>query len=104
MPKLPTEDEIRHFAEEIGAVDENGRYTLPRAKLAAGAQRYAEEIAQLAEQQPNGTTAQQLDRLAEELNPLFSREVALDLLVAIAPALVKRQGLQLNPKGTRTHE
>lgn len=104
MPKLPTEDEIRHFAEEIGAVDENGRYTEPRAKLAAGAQRYAEEVAQLAEQQPNGTTAQQLYRLADELNPLFPREVALDLLVAIAPALVKRQGLQLNPKGTRTHE
>lgn len=100
----PSEDEIRDFAKKIGAVDDDGNYTEPRNKLAAGALEYRNELAKQADEQPDGTTAEQLHRLAEELNPLFASEVALDLLVAIAPALVRRQGLQLNPKGTRTHE
>lgn len=105
MPKLPTEDEIRHFAEEIGAVDESGRYTQPRNKLAAGALEYRRELAKRADEQPDGTTVEQIARFEAELRAAgYPPDRARRLSDSIAPALVKRQGLQLNPKGTRTHE
>ena len=101
----PSEDEIRTFAKKIGAVDGNGDYTEPRNKLAAGALEYRKELAKQADEQPDGTTAEQLLRLHDELlDEGFVHNLVRDLVVAIAPALVRRQGLQLNPKGTRTHE
>lgn len=101
----PSEEEIRDFAKKVGAVDKNGDYTEPRNKLAAGALEYRKELAKQADEQPDGTTAEQLLRLHDELlDEGFVRDLVRDLVVAIAPALVRRQGLQLNPKGTRTHE
>jgi len=101
----PSEDEIRDFAKKIGAVDQDGNYTEPRSRLAAGALEYRRELAKQADEQPDGTTAEQLLRLHDELlGEGFVRDLVYDLVVSIAPALVRRQGLQLNPKGTRTHE
>ena len=101
----PSEAEIHSFAKKIGAVDEGGNYTEPRSRLAAGALEYRKELAKQADEQPDGTTAEQLLRLHDELlGEGFARDLAYDLVVSIAPALIRRQGLQLNPKGTRTHE
>lgn len=100
---IPTEAEIRAFAESIGAVDGTGKYTSPRAQLAAGAQKHRELVEQAEKDEQVETTAKQLVQLSREL----AEEGVADgnvreLVLAIAPALVRRQGLTL--KGTRTHE
>lgn len=104
---LPNEDEIRAFAEKVGQVDANGKYTAPRSKLAAGAQKYRAELERESETEQVETTAQKLVRfLAEVKDELKANgREGIDteeFITAVAPALIRREGLHL--KGTRTHE
>lgn len=106
---IPSEDEIRRFAKEIGAVDEDGNYTEPRAKLAKGALAWRDELANLADQ-PDGepaswTTAEQLRRFSEELTAAgFTRVAAAHIVRSATHALIDKQGLQLKPKESPANE
>lgn len=100
MSAIPTEDEIRATAAELGIADENGNY--PRAQRNRLAR-----IVQLAKQQateaadPNtGTTAQMLARFAGELHNAgpFTPEATSAVLAEAARWLLDSRGLQL---GTR---
>ncbi|MFH5209273.1 hypothetical protein ACHIPZ_13865 [Antrihabitans sp. NCIMB 15449] len=102
MRSVPDEAEIRAFAEKVGAIDEAGNYTAPRAKLAQGALAYRDEIAKDEAAEDVETTAEQLVRLHRELSDLIDPSAVDQLVLAIAPALVTRHGLQLKSKGTRT--
>jgi hypothetical protein len=100
---VPSEAEIRAFAESIGQVDENGKYTAPRAQLAAGAQKHRELVQQAEKDEQVETTARRLSQLDHELlQQGFGEERTRELVAVIAPALIRRDGLTL--KGTRTHE
>ena len=102
---VPTEVEIREFAKQIGALDENGNYTEPRSVLAKGAQKYFDDLATLEREGPPPTqvaTSLQLRRFRDELREEFKDSdpsLARALVLAIAPSLVRRQGLHLNTKG-----
>lgn len=101
------EPEIRAFAASIGAVDQNGNYTEPRSKLAAGALEYRKEKRKAAALEsavappPAGTTAEQLNALRAELVELGFGST-IDILAAVAGALVRREGL--HTKGSPNHE
>lgn len=102
MKSLPTEAEITSAAERLGHLRDDGTYPPQlRKKLAAFVVEEAEELAKVDASQPDGTTVNQLSRLYTELrDEEFTDAVACALVAAIAPALVRRQGLHL--KGTRT--
>lgn len=101
MSARPTEEQIHAFAEKIGAIGPDGAYNERRNTLAAGAQKWLEELAKERETSPDRTpTVDELARLHVELRASFvDPELARDLLVSMAPALVRRQGLQLKSKG-----
>lgn len=96
---LIDEDEVRAFAEKVDALDESGRYTVPRAKLVAGALEYrraqdAEDDAAVA------NSAAQLARFyAELVDASIPPELAAQVLPAAAAALINRDGLTLRDEG-----
>lgn len=107
MNGVPTETEIRDMAKKLGYADENGDYPRSRRNqlaIAVVELRNAEaedaERAQAVAPPPAGTTAEQLARLQVELGAHFDAKSAGALTLAIAPALVRRQGLHLNTEGT----
>ena len=104
MAQMPTEQQIQQFAKEIGAIGPDGFYTEPRNKLASGAQIWLAEKAKKLDAEPEcESTVDALARLHDELIDKFDgplgQQLARDLLVSMAPALVRRQGLQLKSKG-----
>lgn len=104
MADMPTDVQIYEFAKKIGALSPDGsRFTEPRNKLAAGAQKWLEELeAERGHVEPHRPrTVDELKRLHAELLEAFPGHPALagDLLVSMASALVRRQGLQLKTKG-----
>lgn len=98
MTRVPTEPEIRSFAEKIGAVDDTGRYTEPRAKLAKGAAKYAEELSREGNETPRApaSTAAALVAFRREL---LDSDIPADqiggLLAAAAASMIRRSGLIL---------
>lgn len=107
MNAVPTEHEIRKMAERLGYTDANGDYPkhlrtrLAKAVVELRNEEAADtERAQAAAPPPAGTTAQQLAQLHSELSKEFGVEPAETLTLAIAPALVRRQGLHLKHEGT----
>lgn len=100
MADMPTEQQIQEFAKKIGAVGPDGFYTEPRNKLAAGTQKWLAELEKKRESAPDRLlTVVELRQLDDELAEAFDADLARDLLVSMAPALVRRQGLQLKTKG-----
>lgn len=102
---VPTEREIRDMAKRLGYADENGDY--PRSRRAQLAVAVVElhneeaddaERAQAAAPPLAGTTVAQLRRFSDELRTQFDDDVAASLLLAVAPAVVRRHGLHVNPK------
>lgn len=110
----PTEDEIRAFAKKIGEADERGNYDpRKRSRLAAGALQYRAELAKEAAaaelEAPVGlSTVEQLARFHREAieygDVPIRQELADALLVAVAGALVRREGLSLREEGTPHNE
>lgn len=94
----PKEPEIRAFATKIGAIDENGNYTEPRSRLAAGAIEYRRELERVDVDVDATPTA---DRLVEFALELYDSELSgIDAIVAaVAGALVQRDGLHLRNEG-----
>lgn len=100
MDRLPTDEEVRQFAVEIGAVDAAGGFTEPREKLVRGTVHWLDNLAD--EQVEQGaTTAGRLKAFHDEIAEQFSRPAAWSAVLAAIPALINREGL--NTKGTRTH-
>ena len=91
---IPSEEEIRAFAERTGNVDGDGNYTAPRARLALGAQRYAEETTAMEEHEATATS-RRLHALYDELVTDFGHALANDMIVAATPAVIRREGLNL---------
>ncbi|OOL30705.1 hypothetical protein GQ85_18185 [Rhodococcus rhodochrous] len=111
--QIPDEREIAAFAKKIGALDDAGNYTEPRSKLAFGAMQYRDELAKAeaaAElEAPVGlSTVEQLARFHREAieygDVPIRQELADALLVAVAGALVRREGLSLREEGTPHNE
>lgn len=102
--RIPPESEIREAAKTLGHADANGDYPLSlRKKIVAAINEADKEVADTAKAQPNGTTAEQLLAFHDELtNSRVPNEDARALTLAVASALVRRQGLLT--KGTRTHD
>lgn len=108
--QIPDEREIAAFARKIGAIDADGNYTEPRSKLAFGAMQYRDELAKTAAaaelEAPVGlSTAEQLIQLERELRgSAFGPDGVTAIVVAVAGALVRREGLSLREEGTPHHE
>ncbi|WP_343466443.1 hypothetical protein AAI421_13405 [Rhodococcus aetherivorans] len=107
----PTEDEIRAFAKKIGEADERGNYDpRKRSRLAAGALQYRAELAKEAAaaelEAPVGlSTAEQLIQFERELRgSAFGPDGVTAIVVAVAGALVRREGLSLREEGTPHNE
>lgn len=101
MKAIPDE-EIRTFAQKIGAIDENGNYTTPRNKLAAGALEYRRALAEAEAAADDVDTTPTVDRLlhfADEFEESFSGGIHPAILAAVAGALVQRDGLHLHNEG-----
>ncbi|MGW6699641.1 hypothetical protein [Nocardia sp. NPDC055049] len=102
-PGLPTEDEIRAAAVELGHADEHGNY--PRAirnKLARAVQLAKQEQA-TAEDPNERSTAWQLVQFAEDLDAVHIRATDIGpLLVEAARHLLRSQGLRLESREETT--
>lgn len=101
---LPTEDEIRGVAAELGIVDEHGNY--PRAqrnRLARVVQLVKQQATEAADPQ-TGTTAQVLARFAGELRDagLSTPEATSAVLAEAARWLLDSRGLQLETREETT--
>lgn len=95
---LPTEEEIRAFAERTGNLNDDGTYAVDRSRLAAGAQQYAKEVDASAEHEA-ASTAYRLRALYDEFTCEFGTALATDMIVAATPAVIRREGLNLRSKG-----
>lgn len=105
MPAIPPESELRAAALRLGlATDDNGNYPPSiRKKLAAAVVEADKERTQTAKAQPNGTTAEQLLAFHDELTESrLSDEDVRALTLAVAPALVRRQGLHTKKENPHT--
>lgn len=96
--RIPPESEIREAAKTLGHADEHGNYPPSlRKKIVAAINEADKELADTTKAQPNGTTAEQLLAFHDELtNRAVPDEDARALTLAVAPALVRRQGLHLS--------
>lgn len=102
--RLPTDDEIHAFAVATGNVDANGRYRVPRSRLAAGAAKWAGEREAEAERVRTSTARTLADFLADLESEGIGGELARDIMIAVAPAVVRRDGLTTRENGPATHE
>ncbi len=101
---LPTEDEIRATARELGIADENGNYPRSqRNRLARIVQLAREEQADEADPH-TGTTAQVLARFAGELHAagLTTPEATSAVLAEATRWLLDTNGLQLESREETT--
>ncbi|WP_280224928.1 hypothetical protein [Nocardia farcinica] len=104
MPDLPTENEIRQAAKELGVAYENGDYPRHlRNRLARNVQLAKQEAAEAADP-ATGTTAEQLAAFAAELDAEgpFRAETTTAVLVEAARYLLETQGLRLSPREGET--
>ena len=101
MARIPTEDEIRIGAKELGLADEVGNY--PRhlrnriARTLQLAEQAAAEPTGNTADPPTGNTAEQLAQFAGELTNAgpFRDETMTAVLVEAARYLLETQGLRL---------
>ncbi|WP_378735527.1 hypothetical protein [Nocardia brasiliensis] len=100
---LPTEDEIRRVAADLGIVDEHGNYPRSqRNRLARIVQLAREQSADDADPH-TGTTAQVLGRLADELHAAaLTPEATSAVLAEAARWLLDSRGLQLDTREETT--
>lgn len=100
---LPTEDEIRAAAAELGIADEHGNYPRwQRNRLARIVQLAREEQADEADPH-TGTTAQVLGRFAGELRAVaLTPEATSAVLAEAARWLLDSRGLQLETREETT--
>lgn len=101
---MPTETELREAARSLG-ITYNPNDGTTRAKLIATVQEANAELAAPAEPAVE-TTVERLARFHREViehgDAPIDQQLADDLLVAVAGALVRRDGLVLKPR--TTHE
>lgn len=102
--RLPTDDEIMAFAVATGNVDEDGRFRVSRARLAAGAAKWADERAAEHERAERSTARTLADFLSDLNSEGIVGELARDIIIAVAPAVVRRDGLSTRENGPATHE
>ncbi|MCW2089467.1 UNVERIFIED_ORG: chorismate mutase [Rhodococcus erythropolis] len=106
MSDVPTEDEIRAIAKELGYTDEHGNYPKNRRnELAIAAAEYKAGQQEQREREISapldGSTVEQLARFEAELRAAgYAPDRARHLSDSIAPALVRRQGIHFSHEGT----
>ncbi|WP_406234927.1 hypothetical protein [Nocardia sp. NBC_01009] len=98
-PRLPTEDEIRAAAAELGLADEHGNYRQrDRARLAAAVQ--AARQGEAAATPGGSSTARQLGAFAGELAAAgVDATNTGPLLAEVGRYLLETQGLRLDSQG-----
>ena len=103
MSDIPTEDEIRSCAKDLGVADESGNYPRHmRNRLARAVQLAQQETADDADPH-TGTTAQVLGRLAAELHvAALTPEATSAVLAEAARWLLDSRGLQLETREETT--
>ncbi|WP_213452894.1 hypothetical protein [Rhizomonospora bruguierae] len=106
MTTLPTEDEIRAVAAELGLVDERGDYPRDkRTQLAAVAMKMRNLPADEPDEPEPRTTAQALDRFHTEMVAagFHGQDIAGAIFATVLPALIARDGL-ITSKETAHHD
>lgn len=97
MP-IPTEDEIRDAAQQLGLADENGNYPRHMRNRLARTVQLAKAETAVAEDPHTGTTAEVLGRFVTELHDTdrFTPETTSAIAVEAARWLLETRGLQLD--------
>ncbi|MFD3748328.1 hypothetical protein [Nocardia sp. NPDC058633] len=100
MANIPTEDEIRSAAKELGLADESGNYPRHLRNRIARTIQIAKQEQATAADPAAGLTAEQLAQFAAELTTAgpFTAETSTAVLVEAARYLLETQGLRLAPK------
>lgn len=99
---IPTEDELRAAAKELGLANPDGSYDRAlRNRLAAAVQLAKQEEAR-ATDPAERSTAWQLARFRDDLAALNLASAADGLLVEAARHLLRSQGLRLEPRKETT--
>ncbi|MBF6135876.1 hypothetical protein IU501_23065 [Nocardia otitidiscaviarum] len=100
---LPTEDEIRRAARELGIADEHGNYPRSQRNRLARIVQLAREQETDSADPHTGTTAQVLGRLAGELHAAgITPESTSAVLAEAARWLLDSRGLQLETREETT--
>lgn len=98
---LPTEDEIRAVAAELGLVDEHGNYPREKRTQLAAVAVAMRDVPDDGDEPETLTTAQALSRFHDEMAAEgFALSAIADIIRAAATALITRDGLIIKENRT----